>query len=144
MLVPTGLGSCLSLLYSCTLLSEITSTPITASPALQLPHYPLPTYTAALGENPTLVFNKSYATTLPSTITNLTSKVWPPTPFSVRIPGASDCVLRFLETKNEGTFLQKIVLEDLIEEQVIRWRAEQSTYIQAFLPPLLPLLKIAT
>ena len=144
MLVPIGLGSCLSLLYSCTLFSEITSTPITASSALQLPHYPLPTYTAALGENPTLVFNKSYATTLPLTITNLTSNVWPSPPFSATIPGASACVLHFVETKNEGTFLQKIVLEDLIEDQVVRWRAQQSMYMPAFLSPLLTLLKIAT
>ena len=140
MLVPTGVGRCLSPLYSCTLLYEITSTPITTSPALQLPQYPLPTYTAALGKSPTSVSNKSYGTTLPSTITNLTSNEWPPPPFSVKIPGVSDCQLQFYATDRKGTFLQKIVLEDLIRGQVVRWRAEQSTSMPAVLPPLLALL----
>ena len=135
MLVAKGLGRCFSLLYSCTLLYETTSTPTAASPNLELPQYPLPTYTAALANNPTLVFNKSHGTTLPSAITNLTSNEWPDPPFSARIPGFTD-VLNFLATRREGTFLQKVVLENLVQAQLIQWSREQSTYMPAVFPPL--------
>ena len=136
MLVPRGLGRCFSLLYSCTLLYEITSAPTTASPALQLPQYPLSTYTPALANNLTFVLNNSYGTMLPSTMTNLTSNEWPDMPLSVRIPGVTAGVLYFPATQRKGTFLQRIVLEDLVHGQVIQWRREQSTYMPAVFPPL--------
>ena len=132
MLVPTGLGCCLGLLFICTLLYGKTSMPITASPTLQLPQPPSPTYTAALGKDPTFVFNESYRTTLPSNITNLTSRDWPDPPFTVSIPGfGSHCVLRFPFTRREGTFLQRAVLLDIINKKVAQWRREQSTYMLA-------------
>ena len=132
MLVPTGLCCCLSLLYSCTLLHEITSTPIIASPALQLTQPPLSTYTTALGHCPTPASNKSYEITLPSTITNLTSDDWPDPPFSVLIPGfGSNCRLQFSATLREGAFLQRAILLDLINKKVVQWQREQGTYMPA-------------
>ena len=142
MLVAKGSGLCLSLLYSCTLLYETTSTPTTASPTLQLPQYPLPTYTAALANSPTLVFDKNYGTTLPSAITNLTSNEWPDPPFSAGIPGFTDGVLNFLTTGREGTFLQRVVLENIVQAQLIQWSREQSTYMPAVFPPLSALLTL--
>ena len=142
MRVAKGLGRCLSLLYSCTLLYETTSTPTTASPTLELPQYPLPTYTAALANNPTLVFNKSHGTTLPSAITNLTSNEWPDPPFSARIPGFTDGVLNFLATGREGTFLQRVVLENIVQAQLVQWSREHSTYMPAVFPPLSALVKL--
>ena len=129
MLVPKGLGCCLSLLQLCTLLHGITSTPIIASPVLQLTQPPLPTYTAALGKCPPLVSNESYGTMLPSNITNLTSGDWPDPPFWVTIPGfGSACRLQFSQTRSEGAFLQRAVLLDIINKKVLQWRREQSTY----------------
>ena len=129
MLVPTRLGRCLSLLYSCTFLHGITSTPIIASPALQLIQPPLPTYTAALGKCPTSVSNESYGTMLPSNITNLTSGNWPDPPFWVTIPGfGPDCRLQFSQTRREGAFLQRAMLLYIINRKVLQWRREQSTY----------------
>ena len=136
MLVAKGLCRCLSLLYSCTLLYVITSTPTSASPTLELPEYPLPTYTAALANSPTLVFDKNYRTTLPSAVTNLTSNEWPDPPFSARIPGFPDGVLEFFATRREGTFLQRVVLENIIQAQLIQWSREHSTYMPTVFPPL--------
>lgn len=131
MIVPKGLGRCLSLLYSCTFLHGIASTPIIASPALQLIQPPLPTYTAALGQCPTLVSNESYGTMLPSNTTNLTNGDWPDPPFWVTIPGfGSACRLQFSKTRREGAFLQRAVLLDIINKKVSQWRREQSTYIR--------------
>lgn len=130
--VPTGLGYCLSLLYLCTLFRRITSSPVTASPTLQLPQPPLPTDPAALGQDPTLVFNETYVTTLPSNITNLTRGDWPDPPFSALIPGfGSECTLQFSKTGREGAFLERAVLLDIINNKVIQWRREQSTYTPA-------------
>ena len=142
MLVAKGLGRCFSLLYSCTLLYETTSTPTTASPTLELPQYSLPTYTAALANNPTLVFNKSHGTTLPSAITDLTSNEWPDPPFLARIPDFTDGVLNVLATGREGTFLQKVVLENIVQAQLIQWSRDQSTYMPAVFPPLSALVKL--
>ena len=144
MLVAKGLGRCLSLLYSFTLLYESTSTPIIASPTLELPQYPLPTYTAALANSPTLVFDKNYGTTLPSAITNLTSNEWPDPPFTASIPGFTDGVLNFLATGREGTFLQRVVLENIIQAQLIQWSREQSTYMPAVFPSAFGSFVIAT
>ncbi len=144
MLVPTGLGHYLSLLYTCTLLYEVTSTPITASPALQVPQSPLPTNIAALGNSSTLIFNQSYGITLPSTFKNLASNRWPHAPFSIRIPGfASDCRLQFSETQREGNVPQGSVLLDMIYKQVVQWHIEEGTYPSWFSSAFRS-LKIAT
>ena len=132
MLVPSGLGCCLSLLYLCILFHRITCTPFTASPTLQLPQSPLPTDPAALGQDPTLVFNESYGTTLPSNATNLTTGDWPNPPFSAFIPGfGSECKLQFFKTGREGAFLERVVLLDIINNKVVQWRREQGTYMPA-------------